>query len=114
MSVIPAVCDFKPHYKGSTFSPRSIKFNFNITGATILCQIRKHPGSTVVHEWKTGVNITVVNATTGEIVLNQINNFDVLAGNYKYDLQITFADGTNQTYLQGAILVVQDTTVAII
>ena len=108
MSVIPEICNFKPHYKGSTFSPRHIKFNFNITGASILCQIRQRPNQTIIHEWKTGVNITVIDLLTGEIVLNQINSFSPNAGLYQYDLQISFIDGTNQTYLKGSVEVTQD------
>ena len=109
MSVIPATYNFPDHYKGSTFSPISIVFNFDITGATILCQIKKSEGdSVVVHEWKTGVNITVVNASTGSIALNQINVFDKPKGSYVYDLQITFDDGTCQTYMKGNVNISQD------
>ena len=109
MSIIPATYNFPNHYKGSTFSPISIVFNFDITGATILCQLKNSARDTqVVYEWKTGVNITVVDASTGSIVLNQINIFDKSQATYVYDLQITFADGTCQTYLKGSVNVSQD------
>lgn len=108
MSVIPQVCNFKDHYKGSTFSPRHIKFNFDITGCIILCQIRKQATYPHVHEWKTGINITVIDLLTGEIVLEQINEFNPQIGTYEYDLQITFPDGTNQTYMKGTVFVIQD------
>jgi hypothetical protein len=112
MSVIPQIYNFKDHYKGSTFSPLSIKFNFNITGATITCQIKSAAKATaVIYEWKTGVNITITNLLTGDIILNQINEFNPIAGYYIYDLQIKFNDGTGQTYLRGNLNVIQDITV---
>lgn len=110
MSVIPSVWKWKDHYKGSTFTPKNIKFNFNITGAVITCQLKAPQGSLVTYEWKTGVNITVVNLLTGEIVLNQINEFKPSAGGYIWDLQIKFVDGTGNTYLKGSQQVVQDIT----
>ncbi len=111
MSVLPAIYNLKTHYKGSSFSPLRIKMNFDITGADILCQIKPDVNTTPVHEWKTGVNITVLDAPTGEFVLNQINSFDPEPCRYIYDLQITFADGTSQTYMKGKIKVIQDITV---
>lgn len=111
MSVIPAVYNLAPHYKGSSFSPLHIKLNLDITGATILCQIKPDVDSPSVHEWITGTNITVIDAPTGEFVLNQIDEFDPEPCRYIYDLQVTFADSTCQTYLKGKIKVIQDITV---
>jgi len=111
MSAQPQIYNFQDHYKGSTLSPLAIKFNFSIVGATITCQIKTQSGSPVIHEWKTGVNITVVNDTTGEIVLEQVNKFNPAAGNYVYDLQIDFGDGTSQSYIKGNLKVIQDITV---
>jgi len=111
MSLQPQTYNLPDHYRGSTLSPLTIKFNFPITGATIISQIKAQSGSSVIHEWKTGVNITVVNATTGEIVLQQKDLFAPAAGNYVYDLQINFSEGTSQTYLKGSLKVIQDITV---
>lgn len=109
MSVIPAEYNFQDHYKGSTFNDIPIVFNFDITGATILCQIKKSENdSVIVYEWKTGTNITVVNASIGSISLNKVNIFDKPKGKYVYDLQIIFSDGTSETYLKGAINIIQD------
>lgn len=110
MSVIPGVYHLQNHYKGSSFSPLHIKINLDITGATILCQIKQDFDSTPVYEWTTGTNITVIDAPTGEFVLNQIDSFDPEPCKYIYDLQVTFADGTCQTYLKGKIKVIQDIT----
>jgi hypothetical protein len=111
MSVIPAVYNLQNHYRNSSFSGLLIKLNLDITGAVILCQIKKEVDATPVHEWVTGTNITVIDAPTGEFVLNQINNFGPEPCRYIYDLQVTFADGTSQTYLKGKLKVIQDITV---
>ena len=109
MSALPQIYNFPDHYKGSTFNATSFVFNFPITGATFLCQLKNSARDTqVVYEWKTGVNITVVDALTGSIVLNQINKFDKPKGSYVYDLQIDFGDGTSQTYVKGTLLIHQD------
>jgi len=111
MSVIPVIYNLQNHYKGSSFSPLRIKLNPDITGAVILCQIKPDVDTTPVHEWKTDINITVIDALTGEFVLNQINSFDPEPCRYIYDLQITFANGTSQTYMKGKMKVIQDITV---
>lgn len=113
MSVIPAFWKWQAHYKGSTFTPKNIKFNFDITGATITCQLRWAKGSSIIYEWKTAINITVGDLLTGEIVLNQINEFGPLAGSYVWDLQIKYADGTGDTYLTGTQEVIQDITITV-
>ena len=110
MSLIPAIYNFEHHYKGSSLLPLHIKTNFDITGAIIICQIKPEPNTPVIHEWKTGINITVIDATTGEFILNQIDVFAPEPGKYIYDLQITFADGTSETYMKGKICVIQDIT----
>lgn len=111
MSVIPAVYHLQNHYKGSSFSPLHIKLNFDITGAVILCQIKHDVDSQAVHQWITGTNITIVDASTGEFILNQIDSFDPPPCRYIYDLQVTLANGTSQTYLKGKMKVIQDITV---
>jgi hypothetical protein len=111
MSVIPKTYNFQDHYKGSTFPAIPITFNFDITGSEIICQIRTQPNSPIIHEWKTGANITVVNEIIGSIILNKITEFKPNAGNYVYDLQIKFANGDTETYLKGNSKVIQDITV---
>lgn len=106
MSVIPSNWNWKDHYKGSTFSSKKIKFNFDITGATITCQLFAQQGSSVIYEWKTGVNITVLDLLTGEIVLNQINEFKQNQGNYVYSVKVKFPDNRVETYLKGTLKIV--------
>lgn len=114
MSAIPANWTWKDHYKGSTFTPKNIKFNFDITGAIITCQLRRSQGSSVIYEWKTGVNITVINLLTGEIVLNQIYKFNIPAGNYVFDVEYDHpALQNNQTHIKGTLRVIQDITIPI-
>ena len=110
MSIIPAIYNFEYHYKGSSILPLHIKTNFDITGAIITCQIKLEANTPAIHEWKTGTNITIISAITGEFTLNQVDVFDPEPGKYIYDLQITFADGTSETYMKGKICVIQDIT----
>lgn len=111
MSVIPAVYNLPNHYKGSSISPIHFKCNFDITDAEILCQIKEDVDSPPVHEWITGTNITIVDPLEGKFILHQVNKFDPPACRYIYDLQITFSDGTSQTYIKGKMKVIQDITV---
>lgn len=110
MSLQPENWTWKDHYNGSTFSAKNIKFNFDITGAVITCHLKSIIGN-VIYEWKTNLNITVLDLINGEIVLNQINKFRPSAGNYSWDLQINFSNGSSETYLKGTQKVVQDITV---
>ena len=98
MSIIPQIKSRKDHYKGSTLLPLNIKFNFDITGATITCTVRAVQGSSIIYEWKTGINITIVNLVTGEIILNQIDEFNPAVGNYIHSINIKFANGTSEPY----------------
>jgi hypothetical protein len=112
MSAQPKTWKWKDHYKGSTFSAKSIKFNFDITGVTIICQLKAQSGSSVIHEWKSGVNITVLDALIGHVVLNQIYKFKPAAGNYIFDVETDKPiNQDDQTYISGTLKVVQDITV---
>jgi hypothetical protein len=110
MSIIPAIYNFEHHYKGSSLLPLHIKTNFDITGATIICQIKLEVDTPAIYEWITGTNITIIDALTGEFTLDQIDKFDPVPGKYIYDLQITFVDGTSETYMKGKVCVIQDIT----
>lgn len=110
MSIIPARYDFKDHYRGSTFASIPLKFNFDLTGATIVCQIKPQVGAPFIHEWRTGTNITVNNLLTGDIILQKINDFAPQARSYVYDLEIDFPNGENETYMTGKLTVIQDIT----
>ena len=110
MSTIPAKYNFKDHYRGSTFQAVGLKFNFDITGATIICQIKQNTSSKFIHEWRTGINITVNDLVTGDISLDKISIFTPQAGNYVYDLQIIFPNTDSETYMVGTLKVIQDVT----
>jgi hypothetical protein len=103
MSVIPKIHHLEEHYNGSTFSPVKFKFNFSVLGAEVICKIRNASSLEVVYEWLIGKNITVVDVEAGEVVLEQIDGFQLPEGNYVYDIKIIFADGNVQTYLKGEV-----------
>jgi len=100
MSFLPNIWNWPDHYKGSTLSPSNIRFNFDITGAIITCTIRAIQGSSAIYEWKTDINITVVDLVTGEVHLNQINKFSPAVGNYICYVKVDFANGESETYIK--------------
>ena len=84
-----------------------------LTGATLLCEIAAERG---------GVAVTTMTATAdadqttypGKMnLLLSATNSALLTGNtYVYDVQVTWADTTVQTILQGTLTVTQDVSVA--
>lgn len=89
------------HKRGTTFDgfPINVKINgsnLNLTGATILMQLRKEAGGIVAFE----PSITVTNATGGDFKIDE-QIIDIPACNYKYDIQITLSDDTVHTWIEG-------------
>lgn len=112
MSAIPEILPEKLHYKGSTFRAISIKYNYDMTGCTFLCQIKSALGSSVIHEWKSGVNITVVDITIGHIILDKIYKFNPTAGKYVFDIEVDKPSAqVNESFIRGSIKVIQDISV---
>jgi len=107
--------NFKPHVKGDTFA--GVKFIVNIggapanlTGASIRIQLRSSPVHPVKHELSTSNgHISISNAVPGEFTINKIV-IDFPAGNWVYDCEITFADGSKKTYFGGTFPIIQDVT----
>lgn len=72
----------------------------NLAGSTILMQLRKRPGSPIIKQLQIGSGLTIAGVANNEIHLQTLADF---IGKYKYELQITFPNGTIKTYLQGSI-----------
>lgn len=113
--MVPGVYNFKPVVTGDTWSRAGVGMRLwedpaktipmNLTGATILLQIKKAAtDSTAIHTLTQASGIVV----TGNYLLIQPFIVTFPAGNYVYDLQITFTGGVIQTYLQGTFVVKQD------
>lgn len=96
------------HKRGDTFAevPINVKINgsnLNLTGATILMQLRKEAGGIVAFE----PSITVTNAAGGNFKIDE-QIIDIPACNYKYDIQITLSDDTVHTWIEGIFTITYD------
>jgi hypothetical protein len=104
------------HIKGDTFDemPFAIVKNsvaLNLTGATIRMQLRRECGGLIALSLTSvaSAGITITNAVGGLFKINkQIIN--IASGNYAYDLEIIFSDGTVKTWLSGEFLIECDIT----
>jgi hypothetical protein len=104
------------HIKGDTFDemPFAIVKNsvaLNLTGATIRMQLRRECGGLIALSLTSvaSAGITITNAVGGLFKINkQIIN--IASGNYAYDLEILFSDGTVKTWLSGEFLIECDIT----
>ncbi len=106
------VYNFPPITKGNTFKARKFwlyedaagTIPTDLTGAVICMQLKNSETNGVAaHE----MAYVISDALNGEVTLSQ---FDVVLKphTYVYDINITFADGTNKTYLKGTFSVTQN------
>ena len=102
------------HLKGTTFEAQTFTIQKNgsplsLVGASIKMQLRKCYGTTVALELSNGSGITITNAAGGVFRINgQIINIEPAA--YKYDIKITFADGTVEKWIKGEFKVIETIT----
>lgn len=80
----------------------------SLVGATVYIQVRKGCGGALALSATNGSGVTVGGVSNNEINVNKLVNID--KGNYKWDLQVTFSDGTVKTYLEGDFIVYDDVT----
>lgn len=82
----------------------------DLSGCTILIQVRPAPASTSVLLTLTSANssISIGGANRNQITLNKI--VDVAAGSYVYDMNVTFPSGEVKTYIWGNFIVQEDIT----
>ena len=89
------------------FSIISNDVAIDLSGSTILIQVRKTAKSSdVALTLQTGSSITIGGAFNNEIILNKVVNIE--AGNYVYDMNVTFPSGMVKTYIYGSFLVQED------
>lgn len=73
----------------------------------MLCQFRLNRDAPVVLQLSTGSGITITNAVGGVFQFDPLI-IDVPIASYKYDIEMTFPNGTVYTYISGAMNVVTD------
>ena len=104
------------HIKGDTFEAVNFALIKNsvvlsLTGAVIKMQLRSECGGLIALSLTSvsSAGITITNAAGGLFKINkQIIN--IASGNYLYDLEIVFSDGSVKTWLSGEFLIECDIT----
>lgn len=94
----------KTTYLGDKFRIHVNGAPLDLTGASILVQFRKAPLKTVFLELRIGSGITVTDAPNGAFQFDT-QVFDLAAGQYGYDVEITLASGKIVNYLYGSLFV---------
>jgi hypothetical protein len=104
------------HIQGDTFE--AVNFAviknavvLNLTGAVIKMQLKKECGGVAILSFTSvaSAGLTITNAAGGLFRINkQIINISEY--NYVYDIEITFADGTVKTWVEGNFVVKCDIT----
>jgi hypothetical protein len=96
------------HKRGDTFyqTPINIKVNsvdLDLTGATILMQLRKEPGGVVMFT----PALSITDAVGGDFQIDE-QIINIPACNYQYDIQITLSDDTVVTWISGLFIINDD------
>ena len=120
MSCSSSTADFRPaQYNiqlwrndtwAQTFAITANNVAVDLSGSTITIQVRKTANAPAVDlSLSTGGNgITISGVGNNLIVLNKVVN--IAAGNYLYDMNVTFPSGVVKTYVWGTFLVQEDIT----
>jgi hypothetical protein len=82
----------------------------NLTGCTIVIQVRKTASASDIDLSLTTADSSIVigGASSNQITLKKIAN--IAAGNYFYDMNVTFPSGIVKTYIWGSFFVQEDIT----
>ena len=111
----PAVFNFKDLKYGGWFTGiqmdltkviNEVESALDLTGATIVLEVKKSSTSFVSKAFTIGYGITVLDAINGSI---NIDEFEVTLSPYKYiyTFKITLSGGVEKTYLEGLFEVYQ-------
>lgn len=80
----------------------------SLLGATVYIQVRKGCGGVLALTLTNGSGVTIGGASNNQITVKKL--VDIAKGNYVWDMQVTFADLTVKTYLEGDFIVYDDVT----
>ena len=80
----------------------------NVIGSTVYIQVRKGCGGVLALTLTNGSGVTLGGVDNNQITVKKL--VDIAKGNYVWDMQVTFADFTVKTYLEGDFIVYDDVT----
>lgn len=116
----PARYDFPTHYRGDGLNQFNIVLTLkdgtaiDLTGAKVLMQLKigvaNAPAWTFSSEEGGDTLVTIHTGTDGVISFPEMEAWELKAGVYDYDLEVTDASGFIRTYLRGKWAVNQDVT----
>tara|TARA_R110000796_G_scaffold24642_1_gene69965 strand:+ start:801 stop:1157 length:357 start_codon:yes stop_codon:yes gene_type:complete len=115
----PANYNFTDRYKNDTSNMvrftvtkeiSAVDTPIDLTGVLIKMQLKRGVSSTTaIKTFEVGAGITLTDAVNGVFELDAFL-LTINQGTYVYDIQLTFTDGTVDTYLRGSFKVIQDIT----
>ena len=80
----------------------------SLLGATVYIQVRKGCGGVLALSLTNGSGVTIGGVSNNQVTVKKL--VDIAKGNYVWDMQVTFADTTVKTYLEGDFIVYDDVT----
>ena len=114
--MLPTLYNYGSWLRGDTVSERTFTLNRVVDGvttpldlstATIRCEFRLDTTRKMLFTIGSGIDNS--NAAIGEFTIEKFNAQWV--GLYRYDIEITFADGTIRTYIYGTLDIQNDATI---
>jgi hypothetical protein len=115
----PQIYNIKKQYAGDTFKGIQLKASrvsgltnvrtpIDLTDVEINMQIRTANRISIIKDLKIGTGITLIDAENGIFRIDPFKN--PKGGDYVYDIQFTYSDGTVDTYVKGSFSVEFDIT----
>lgn len=114
----PVIYNFPAHYKGDELKAFYVQLRYksgdyvDLVGATARMQLRKRSVNELVFEFSSDSDsdalLTI--SENGRIDFPHIPSWGLTASTYNYDLEVTHADGSVNTYIRGEWPVNQDVT----
>jgi hypothetical protein len=95
---------------GQTFAILSNDVAVDLTGSTIVIQVRESASSStaLLTLSTTESTITITGTSHNQVTLNKV--VTIPAGTYTYDMNVTFPSGVVKTYIWGTFIVQEDIT----
>lgn len=115
----PGTYNFPSHRRGDTFNGHSFEISQNgspvdFTDADIKIQFRTTGESrNIILEWSTGDGSITISGAGNNVIEMEAKTgeeMNVTPGTYKYDIQVVLANGVTNTYVKGAMKIVNDIT----
>ena len=108
--------NFPDHKRGDTFAGKQFTITVNgqpcnLTGAKILCQLKRNKDGAAEYEFTELAGITITNIVGGVFEIDKIERFNPHPGTLYYDIELELPFyGIVRTWIEGTWLIVNDTS----